>query len=608
MAFNFPQLDSSSAQREYQEQFAGYNHNIRIGDTEFYDMQNMTGNYYPVLSPRDKRGIVQQFTKPKCMASCDNLCYIDGMYLYIDGEKVDHIILTDTEKTMVSMGAYLVIFPDKVFINTEDTSDWGYLDNTIEIATEVNNVVYTMCTQDGTKYQYQNPKGENYVYVGDESPNVGEKETVANGYKWLDTSGDTHYLKVWNSNTRMWSSLSTTYVRIESTGIGKGFKEGDAVTISGCDSSSSSGSDKIKEQIDALNTSMLIKSIDEKENWIVVTAILDNVVTQSTGTVKLERVAPIMDFVIESNNRLWGCRYGLNNEGKIVNEIYACKQGDFKNWFVYAGISTDSYAVSVGSDGVWTGAIAYGSYLLFFKENCIHKVYGSMPSNYQVIEQKVRGVQKGSSKSLCILNETLFYKSATDVCYYDGSLPTSISNPLGAVSYSNAVGGTIANRYYICMQDTSGVWTLFVYDITTGMWHKEDNIHIKEFCKVKTDLYFIDADSYQLMTTTGRGTAEDDFEWYAETGSIGYSYSDNKYVGRMLLRVQKPITSQIRVRIRYDDSEHWETVSSIGGHGTKSYSIPVLPRRCDHFAIRIEGKGTCKIYSISKVLEIGSDV
>lgn len=167
MAFNFPQLDSSSAQREYQEQFAGYNHNIRIGDTEFYDMQNMTGNYYPVLSPRDKRGIVQQFTKPKCMASRDNLCYIDGMYLYIDGEKVDHIILTDTDKTMVSMGAYLVIFPDKVFINTEDTSDWGYLDNTIEIATEVNNVVYTMCTQDGTKYQYQNPKGENYVYVGD---------------------------------------------------------------------------------------------------------------------------------------------------------------------------------------------------------------------------------------------------------------------------------------------------------------------------------------------------------------------------------------------------------------------------------------------------------
>lgn len=98
MAFNFPQLDSSSAQREYQEQFAGYNHNIRIGDTEFYDMQNMTGNYYPVLSPRDKRGIVQQFIKPKCMASRDNLCYIDGMYLYIDGEKVDHIILTDTEK------------------------------------------------------------------------------------------------------------------------------------------------------------------------------------------------------------------------------------------------------------------------------------------------------------------------------------------------------------------------------------------------------------------------------------------------------------------------------------------------------------------------------
>ena len=36
---------------------------------------------------------------------------------------------------------------------------------------------------------------------------------------------------------------------------------------------------------------------------------------------------PNMDFVIESENRLWGCRYGIANNGEVVNEIFA-KMGD----------------------------------------------------------------------------------------------------------------------------------------------------------------------------------------------------------------------------------------------------------------------------------------
>ena len=139
---------------------------------------------------------------------------------------------------------------------------------------------------------------------------------------------------------------------------------------------------------------------------------------------------PIMDYVIECNNRLWGCRYGKNKKGEIVNEIYASKQGDFKNWNCYAGISTDSYAVTVGSDGEFTGAINYGSYPMFFKENYIHRISGSIPSQFVMNTTNCRGVQKGSEKSLAISNEILFYKSSSDVCMYEGSLPSSISTSL----------------------------------------------------------------------------------------------------------------------------------------------------------------------------------
>lgn len=586
----FPQVQASNASRDFVEVFGGLNHSIRTGENEFYDMKNMTADYYPVLSPRKKRSVISELSRPQGMICKDALCYINDGELFINGNKVLSGLERRQPKQLVSMGAYIVIFPDGYYINTENTSDRGFIDNEVEIDCSEQTVTYWLCTADGTEYQTSNPSGANYLKVSTEAPDT---TNLPNGYKWLDISGDVHYIKVWSSTTHMWTALSTTYVKIESAGIGDGFKEGDAVTISGT-------------PFDDINTSMLVKGVAKNNSWILVTAIIDEYTTQTSGTVKIDRSAPKMDFVVEHNNRLWGCRYGFNKAGKTVNEIYACKQGDFTNWFCYAGISTDSYAVSLGSDGLFTGAVAYGSYILFFKENCIHKVYGTMPSNYQVIEQKVRGVQRGSEKSICTVDEVLYYKSTTEVCCYDGSLPIGISNNLGEDQFTEAVAGTVGGKYYICMKNTTtNKHEIYVYDSKKQMWHKEDNKRITEFCKVDDQLYFLDSKN-RLGTMSG-GT-EDDFDWYAETGCIGFSQADNKYVGRVLIRLTKPITSKVKVLIAYDDSTEFKTVADIDGNGTRSYSIPIIPHRCDHFKLRIEGTGEAKIYSISKVLEIGSDV
>lgn len=199
-----------------------------------------------------------------------------------------------------------------------------------------------------------------------------------------------------------------------------------------------------------------------------------------------------MDYICEHNNRLWGCRYGLNRNDDTVNEIYASKQGDFKNWTCYAGISTDSYAVSVGSEEVWTGCTPFGNAVLFFKENCIHKIFGTIPADFQTTEQRVRGIQRGSEKSLCFVNEILFYKSTTDICYYDGSTPVGISGALGEVGYSNAVFGSTRSKLYANMQDEDGKWNMFVYDVGSQMWHKEDDIHCKHICRVDDNIYYVD--------------------------------------------------------------------------------------------------------------------
>jgi hypothetical protein len=393
----------------------------------------------------------------------------------------------------------------------------------------------------------------------------------------------------------MWVAVATTYIKIHATGIGKPFSVNDGVTISGV----------ADESLSDLNATMVIWA--KGDDYIVVTGILDEVTTQDTA-IKVQRLMPEMDFIIESENRLWGCRYGPQGD-QIVNEIYACKLGDFKNWYCYMGVSTDSYASSVGTDGQFTGAITHLGYPLFFKENCLHKVYGNYPANYQIQTTTCRGVQKGCGKSLAIVNEVLYYKSRSSVCAYDGSLPQEISSAFGDENYFNAVAGSLRNKYYISMSDANDKWHMFVYDTAKGMWHREDDTQATCFCQCRGDLYYIDYATNQIKTVKGTGVLETaPIKWEAVTGIIGTDTPDKKYISRMDVRMKLAIGTVVTFYAEYDSSGEWEHLFSMTGKDLRSFAVPVRPKRCDHMRLKIVGVGDAKIFSISKTIEQGSDV
>jgi hypothetical protein len=403
----------------------------------------------------------------------------------------------------------------------------------------------------------------------------------------------------------MWVSIATTYIKMKSTGISKNFKQYDGVKISGI----------TIEALKGLNSAQALWGCNESEDgtddYIIVTGILDEVATQTVaqGAITLSRKMPIMDFIVESNNRLWGCRYGTNEDGDVVNEIYACKLGDFKNWNCFMNLSTDSYAASCGTDGQFTGAITHLGYPLFFKENCLHKVYGDYPANFQIQSTACRGVQKGSSKSLAIVNETLFYKSGSAVCAYDGSLPEEMSTALGEIRYSDAIGAAHGNKYYIDMKTDDGVYHLFVYDTARAMWHKQDNLHVDCFCSYMNEMYAIDHHTKHIVTMLGSGTKDTKpVPWMVETGLVGMSLPDMKYISRLLMRMSLDVGAKVKVSIQYDSIGDWEQVCQMTVTSLRSFSVPVRLRRCDHFRIRIEGEGEGRIYSITKTIEQGSDI
>lgn len=588
-----PKMNELSKTRIMTDTFGGYNHNLKIGDGEFFDMENMTSDYFPILSPRGKRGVYNAADKPLGMIAKDALCYVDGSKLFINEHEVTGLSLNpNTEKTLVSMGAYVIIMPDKKYVNTANTSDHGDIEASFSSTTTPTGYVhFSLCDATGTDYA----NGTTTIPASTTPP-----EEPVDGQYWIDTSSAPHTLKIYSSANEQWTGVGTTYIKVYSLGIGEHFKQYDGVNISGV-----KGKTQNKD-LDAIDGSFVLWEVSK--DYIVITGMLDaSTVFTDIMTVKLQM--PDVDFLIESENRLWGCKYGIGQDGKPVNEIYASKLGDFRNWYCFMGISTDSYAVSLGSDGAFTGAYTYLGHPLFFKENCVHKIFGNYPSNYQVQTTACRGVEKGSSNSLAMVNETLYYKGKNGICAYDGSLPVEISNQLGEVKYANAVAASHGNKYYISMLNVAtDKHELFVYDVLRGLWHREDNTNVKQFCSCRNELYYIESGKTCIRTMLGSGEkVREKLRWKAVTGLISTDNPDRKYVSNIQVRMSMELGAKVSFYVKYDSMGDWEFVCTHTATNLRGFTMPIKPRRCDHLQIKIEGIGDAKIYSITKSIEQGSD-
>lgn len=590
-----PKLRVLNSGRQVVDSFRGYNHNLRIGDGEFYDMRNMTSDHYPVLSTRPKRGLLGDVVKPSGLLSKGELCRVEGGAFFIGGEEAAEMELSDEPKKMVSMGAYVIILPDKKWVNTAPNSkgeyEWGDIEMEYYSSTPEGShrIKVSTCDIEGKKYAS--------ISTAEQPP-----EDPKNGDLWMDISDQPVSVKQYYSGSKSWGVIKS-YVKIASPGIANGFAVGDGVVISGM-------------PFKSFNGTKILRGVAEDGNYILIDGAFYDPDYQDDGynrDLSVVRKMPDLDFIIEHNNRLWGCKYGETKDGKFVNEIYASKLGDFKNWNCFDGISTDSYVASCGSDGPFTGAITHGGHPIFFKENGLHKVYGDFPSSFQVQYVPMPGVQEGCGKSLAAVGSTLFYKSRNGVCAYDGSIPVEISAAFGNKRYHNAVAGAHGNKYYISMQEDNedGTPHLFVFDTEKGLWHREDSIRVNSFCSHMNYLYAIESKTGNVIILSGADFAEideDEVSWSVETGVWGLNTVDMKYISRILIRMALEEGARVDVSIQYDSSDSWEQVCVMSATSLRSFCIPVRPRRCDHFRLRISGAGGCKIYSITKTIEQGSDI
>jgi len=562
--------------------FPGYDHRLKAAAGAMFECENLSLRRYPMLSPRLPRERIP-IDSPQGLAAKDALCFVSGGTLYINQAPTELTGLMAGEKQLVSMGAYILIFPDKLYYNTAAPSDYGSLEACLNLS---GSVEYCMCDSEGV-----------------ELTDILSQEPAEpqNGQLWL-SGGE---LLEYSGQSAMWVRHETVYTRLTLPTMGelpRLFRQYDGVEISGAELSDLNGN-KI---IYALGGS------DSERDYLVLVGLCEQRFTVEDSSLRIERKVPDMDFVCQCQNRLWGCRYGNDGE-RNVNEIYCSALGDFRNFRQYLGLSTDSWAGSLGSDGPFTGAVSYLDSPCFFKADRIHRVSISPIGAHRVSETVCRGVQKGSHKSLCVVGESLYYKAENEVCVWQGGFPVSVSAALGERHYSEARAGAVGGCYYISMRDDEGGWHLFVYDTRLRLWQREDGLKALCFATKDSELWCIDEEHSELnrlVIASGEAAwqSASPVEWTAQTGIQDFETANRKYLSRLSLNIGMAAGSSIALYLRYDSEGDWHKAGELELKARGTALLPLRPRRCHHFELKIEGRGDATLYSITGMYEEGSDV
>ena len=285
---------------------------------------------------------------------------------------------------------------------------------------------------------------------------------------------------------------------------------------------------------------------------------------------------------------------------------------------IYAVASVGKRDTDTGSTlvkGTGSGNVTYEiqeeqSQVFFFKEDHIYKVYGSLPSNFEIMGSATLGVADGSGRSLAIAGETLFYLSRAGIMVYSGGIPQPIGSAFGMDRFKNAVGGSDGLKYYVSMTGPDGE-LLYVYDTQKGLWHTEDATKARYFARFGGNLFLLNDQGEVWIAgnvqNAPESTEEEPVAWSAEFGDFTENDPNKKGVSKLQLRMELEEGAEVQAYLKFDGGEWLKVDEKLCEAKKRSYYLPIVPRRGDHYRLKLEGKGTFRLYSLTREYYSGSE-
>lgn len=363
-----------------------------------------------------------------------------------------------------------------------------------------------------------------------------------------------------------------------------GLKAGDAVTFSAI---GTENSQDIPQELAANLITVIIRGIEK--NKLSFNSNTFAVYDSQKYDIVLRRIVPALSNVGARGARLYGTE---------KNRIHISKYGDVKNFQFFQGGSSDSYYIDIASNGEFTGGIACSSYYVFFKENEIIKVYGDMPSEYQIVSTLAKGVMKGSGKSVAVIGGTIYYLGSDGVYAYSGGYPAKISGKLAGEKMSCGVGTAIGNLYVLTVKTEKGNKT-YTYDTEKGIWLSEKREKTNGYFGFENDDYYISTEKLYKIKSGEKG------DFFAEFCPMNENTFLKKKYQRFFLRCNVAPSASLTVEVRFDESP-WRTVKRITQSKGRTVNIPIFPNRSDSVTLRLTGHGDVKVISLLRQVSGGS--
>ena len=127
----FPAISEEGNTRTYVNKWRGYNHNYMTDLGEFFEMENLSSDQYPLASVRKVRTCLTKVDEKDTSPYIRGVVFNNGSVWCLIGTDlvnmstqmtydISDVISEEThtsEQTLLVMGALLVIYPLKVWVN-----------------------------------------------------------------------------------------------------------------------------------------------------------------------------------------------------------------------------------------------------------------------------------------------------------------------------------------------------------------------------------------------------------------------------------------------------------------------------------------------------------
>lgn len=642
--------------RRQSVELGGLERTRRCTEGALSDSMGLSSEQWPCLSQRRGRAVVRTAETCSELFGWDKLVSVEGTQLCYDGRAVGTV--TPGRKQFAVVGDKLCIFPDKKYLDLSATPKVcadlgarvegvagsaqftpGSLDlNNSGAALGIYRAVSRAVPSQSTYWTFREEdavwdaehgwgdipftlvKGNKLHELapgtclmlpacevrGDRYPaffTSGDGSGAA-----FDAWGDYAYLR----QTVYWEDggnnrPSQTILDLERRNVGRhnpefadlGFRVGDTVRISGCTAFPDNDLEATVAAIDGtrllFDPPVFAACVDTPGPDGQMTSTPQDCWNE-TGVITVERPIPDLDFVCACGNRL----FGVCNADRTV---YASALGDPTNFIAYGAGRAGSWRGTPGTDGDFTGCVAYGSGALFWKGDCLHRLAGTHPDSFELFTSQIPGLQAGCEGSMVILGDVLYYKSRDGVYAYAGSAPKKVSQALGDLPCRFAAAGGDSRGYHISLADEAGGWEFLSYDTEKKLWLREDDLACERFACLGGTLYAL---SRGRILALDRGWDDEGvpIAWEAVFTPFTEGVPERKYPSRLLLRLELAPGSWAEAWLARDDGPFRLLWS---GHDAAAPTalIPIRPGRCDSYRLRLRGEGRCVIGSLCREFTLG---